>query len=233
MALEDDLKKNVQTIFSDQWEATSGRVVPEPSSVTLGNTAIEFESATVLYADLDGSTAMVDEKTWQFSAEIYKAYLECAARLIKAKGGEITAYDGDRVMAVFIGDSKNTSAMLAALNINWAVSHVINPAVAKQYPNTDFMVKHSVGIDASSIRAARIGVRGANDLVWVGRAANYAAKLTAVPSDTSCAWITKEVFDVANESAKFHQGESMWKKYTWTKMGDMEIYRSTWWKSPT
>ncbi|HNS40671.1 MAG TPA: adenylate/guanylate cyclase domain-containing protein, partial [Promineifilum sp.] len=92
MALLDDLKSEVTTIFRDTWEVTSGRVVPAPSSVGLGNKCIELASATVLYADLDGSTTMVDRMKWQFSAEVYKTYLHCAAKIIKAQGGAITAY---------------------------------------------------------------------------------------------------------------------------------------------
>jgi len=67
--------------------------------------------ATVLYADMSGSTKLVDAFTSpKFPAEVYKCYLSCAAKIIKAGGGSITAYDGDRVMAVFLGDSKNSSA---------------------------------------------------------------------------------------------------------------------------
>lgn len=87
MALLEDLQSEVANIFRDAWATTAGRVVPVPSSVGLGNKAIEFDTAVVLYADLDGSTTMVDTKIWQFSAEIYKTYLHCAAKIIKAQGG--------------------------------------------------------------------------------------------------------------------------------------------------
>ena len=65
---------------------------------------------TVLYADLDDSTNLVDSYEPEFAAKIYKAYLSCAAKVIRSEGGEITSYDGDRIMAVYIGDSKNSSA---------------------------------------------------------------------------------------------------------------------------
>lgn len=140
----------------------------------------DLETATVLYADLDGSTNMVDNYDWSFSAEVYKAYLRCASEIIRNESGSITAYDGDRVMAVFTGDFKNTSAVRCALAINYAVCQIIQPALKTQYPSKDFTLKHVVGIDMSRLRTARIGVRGDNDLVWIGRAANYAAKLTTL-----------------------------------------------------
>ena len=41
-------------------------------------------------------------------------------------------------------------------------------------------MKQIVGIDTGEVRTARIGIRGGNDLVWIRRAANYAAKLTGM-----------------------------------------------------
>ena len=70
-------------------------------------------------------------------------------------------------------------------------------------------------------------MRGANDLVWVGRAANHAAKLTTLP-DTYASYITKAVYDSMNADMKTHQGRSMWELVTWTAMANAPIYRSTW-----
>lgn len=224
MASSAELRTAVVDIFRYQWSATDGRVIPVPGDLGLGNTARSFDAATVLYADLDGSTALVDSYQWQFAAEVYKAYLRCAARIINDEGGNITAYDGDRVMAIFLGQTKNTQAVRAAMKIAFAVDNVINPALKAQYPSTDYVVRHSIGIDVSAIHAASIGVRGGNDLVWVGRAANHAAKL-AGKGDLPI-WITKEVHDVIQDDVKkdSNTGFSCWYRYTWTEMGNRDIY---------
>ena len=227
MALLDDLKTEVATIFRDSWEVTSGRVVPAASSIGLGNKAIELDPATVLYADLDGSTTMVNRMKWHFSAEIYKTYLHCAAKIIKAQGGVITAYDGDRIMAVFIGDHHCTQAARAGLQINYAVRNVINAAIQAQY-KTDFVLKHAVGIDKSTIRVARTGVRGDNDLVWVGRAANYAAKLTALPIDEWQVWVTADVYNSLAASVTRYNARNVWSARLWTAMDKYPIYGSSW-----
>jgi class 3 adenylate cyclase len=176
MGLKEDLEKEVAQIFKAKWSERDGQRVPEPEDLTLANDAVKLD-ATILYADMSDSTKLVDgHKPW-FAAEVYKAYLTCAARIIRDNGGAITAYDGDRVMAIFIGSSKNSSAAIAALKINHAVLHIINPAIAVAQPDVTFRLGHVIGIDTSSLFAARIGIRKYNDLVWVGRAANYAAKL--------------------------------------------------------
>jgi class 3 adenylate cyclase len=226
MSLRDELNEDVHAIFATQWETRDGLVVPEPEDVELGNNGVNLEG-TVLYADIDGSTAMVDGNKPHFSAEVYKAYLRCAAKVIKSEDGAITAYDGDRVMAVFIGDHKNTSAVRTALKINYCVRNIINPAIKTQYPSTAFELRQTVGIDTSKLLVARTGVRGANDLVWVGRAANHAAKLTSYSDRSS--WITKAVYDVMHGEVKISSdGRNMWEAYTWKDMGGIPIYGSNW-----
>lgn len=226
MGLGDDLNSEVSKILQENWSERTGQVVPESDNLQLGNDAVNLEG-TVLYADLDDSTRLVDTREPWFAAEIYKCYLVCAARIIRSEGGKITSYDGDRIMTVFIGDSKNSSAARTALKINFAVQKIINPAIQSQYPNVGYSVKHVVGIDTSNLFVARTGIRGANDLVWVGRAANYAAKLSArsgLPTQ-----ITNEVYNKLNKNSKFSEnGQNMWTQTTAPEIGNKKIYTSSW-----
>ena len=226
MALGNDLNSEVGKILQENWSERRGRVVPDPDDLRLSNDAVTLDG-TVLYADLDDSTKMVDNfKPW-FAAEVYKCYLVCAARIVRSEGGEITSYDGDRIMAVFIGNSKNTDAARTALKINYAVQHIINPAISSHYPNDRYSVRHVVGIDTSPLFVARTGIRGDNDLVWVGRAANYAAKLSA--RDGAPTQITSEVYDALQDSSKLGQdGRNMWMPTTAWDFGNRRIYTSTW-----
>lgn len=229
MALADDLDNEVGAIFQEIWTRRNGRVVPEPKDLGLGNDGVDLTGA-VLYADLDGSTNLVDTQTATFAAEIYKTYLLCAAKIIKAEGGVITSYDGDRVMGVFIGDTPCSNATRAALKINWAVHNILRTKFA--FYNTTYVLKHAVGVDTSTLMAARIGVRNDNDLVWVGRAANYAAKLTTV-NDAAPLFITGDVFDKLVDAVKFGGADKnpMWTQRKWKTMNDMRVYSSTWsWK---
>ena len=105
MGLGDDLKSEVRKIIQERWSVREGQVVPDSDDLRLSNDAVTLDG-TVLYADLDDSTELVDTMQPEFAAEIYKCYLVCAARIIRCEGGEITSYDGDRIMAVFIGDEK-------------------------------------------------------------------------------------------------------------------------------
>lgn len=230
MALYDDLEKQVEEIFATEWQINNSSLIPLAEHVKLGNHALKLD-ATVLYADLAESTNLVDSEDPLFAAEIYKAYLHCASKIIKSLGGVITSFDGDRIMGVFIKNNKSTRAVRCGLQINHAVTEIINASVARQYPQNSYSVKHSVGIDSCELIIARTGVRGSNDLVWVGRAANYAAKLCTLREHPYNTFITDEVYLELDMSAVYTENETnMWERYLW-KEKDIFVYRSEWtWK---
>lgn len=229
MSTAKELRKEVTEILASSWERREGRMVPDSESIELGNDAVELD-ATVLYADVADSTELVDNYKAAFAAKIYKTYLVTSCRIIRDRGGVVTAFDGDRVMAVFRGDDKNSAAARAALEIRWVVREVINPAVKTRYPKTAFELQHGVGIDTSPLFVARAGIRGSNDLVWVGRAANYAAKLSAFRSGNYSSFITEDVFRKLNKKSKYGGSPPrlMWNKIMWEEMG-ITIYGSSWW----
>lgn len=229
MTIADEIKSNSSTTFRAVWSERVGSVVPEPKDLKLSNDAVHLKRATVLYADLDGSTTLVEKKTWQFAGEIYKTFLYATSRLIRKHGGSIVSYDGDRAMGIFISDRQCNDAVSCALEINYAIKHIVQPELEKAY-KTDFKIRHIVGIDTSEIRAARTGVRGDNDIVWVGNAANLAAKLTALNADRPT-YITKRVYDYLDDKQKnLSSGESKWKKWKWNSHNDDEIWSSTYWR---
>lgn len=219
--LDDDVK----SIFRSAWSETKGRAVPETKDLGLSNAGRTL-SATVLYADIDGSTRLVEEYEAQFAAEVYKAFLMCSTRIIRMNGGEVRSFDGDRVMGVFIGDKKNSMAAKTGLQINYAIREIVQPALESQYRSIDYEIRHTVGIDTSDMLVIRGGIRNNNDLVWVGSAANRAARMTSLSSNHPTR-ITDSVLERLNKSLKYcgSSGEIMWTSATWH--GET-IYRSTW-----
>lgn len=230
MGLRDELKAYAAKTHKAQWAKREGKKVPEAEDLGLGNDAVLLEG-TVLYADLAESTKMVEEKYDFFSAEIYKNYLYSAARIIRANSGSITAYDGDRVMAVFIGDSKNTNAASCGLKINYAVTKILQPAIQDQYPRSTFTLRQRVGIDTSALFVARTGIRGTNDLVWVGNAANRAAKLATLDKGYAT-YISSDAYGRVNKGTRYGGDPE---RLMWSDLGTADfgfrIYGSTSWRS--
>ena len=227
-----EIETGIVSILKTKWERREGLKVPEAEDVQLGNDAVELEG-TVLYADLEDSTGLVlDYKDW-FAAKLYKCYLLVACELIRNNGGTITAFDGDRVMAVFIGKTKNSDAARCALQINYTVQKVINVKIAEHYKDTSYKLSQAVGIDTGNLFIARTGIKGFNDLVWVGRAANYAAKLCSLREGDYNTYITEEVFEHLNDKSKYggNPTRQMWEKMMWQERG-ITVYRSSWWWNP-
>ena len=226
-----ELQTLIDEVLSTKWQRRDGESIPEAENVKLGNDAVDLE-ATVLYADLVDSTGLVQSHKDWFAAEVYKTYLLVACEIIRNNNGVITAFDGDRVMAVFIGGSKNSNAAKSALQINHMVTQEINPRIRNHYKTTTYQVKQVVGIDTSKVLVARTGVRGSNDLVWVGRAANYAAKLCSLRTGSYASYITSDVYSKLSKETKMggNPEQSMWEKVSTDQVG-VEVYRSSWrWK---
>lgn len=226
MALKDELEAAVGKKVREQWTTREGLVVPDATSINLGNDGV-FIDATVLYADLADSTKLVDTFRAEFAAEVYGTFLNSSSRIIRAHGGTITAFDGDRVMAIYMGADKEIRAVRTALRINKAVTEIIRPALNAVYPDVAYVLHHTVGVDSSRLFAVKDGVRGANDMIWVGKAANHAAKLCALPHQYSTR-VTAAVHEKLDQGLYVTStGAPVWEPVTWVAMNNAQIYRTT------
>jgi class 3 adenylate cyclase len=110
MPISSDLRDYAIQTFGDWW-------IPGTDDIALKNDGVRLD-ASIVYADLASSTALVQRKRPEFAAEVYKTYLYGCSKLIRHHGGAVTAFDGDRVMGVFLGDSRSSNAGKCALRIS-------------------------------------------------------------------------------------------------------------------
>ncbi|MGL5827177.1 MAG: adenylate/guanylate cyclase domain-containing protein [Nocardioides sp.] len=232
MALSDDVEAGVKGVLDATWSRRSGQVVPETDTVALGNGAVDL-TATYLYADMADSTGLVQGFRDWCAAKVIRCYLNAASKLIRARGGEIRSFDGDRVMGIFVGSSKNTSAVKAALQINWAVVNVIRPALIAEWDDFAWTMNHGIGIDTGGAMIVRGGVRGDNDLISIGHAPNIAAKLSEERGSKST-YISADVYDHIADEAKYSKGANMWSKIGTKSFGGRNVtyYGSSYWWKP-
>lgn len=228
MAWVDDLAKIVDDTFNINWDERAGQVVPKTEDV--GNSQAVKLDATFLYADLAATAKLAKVCPWGTTAKIIRAYLDCATRLIRAWGGEIRSFDGDRVMGVFIGDMKNTYASKCAREIDWTVEKVINPKANSSFRSirdNNIRITHGIGIDYGTSRAVRAGIRNNNDLIWIGRAPSLAAKMSDIRDYPFCVYLSKNSYDVLEDSAKTPGGINIWEKAYFAFSGTtVEVYKT-------
>jgi adenylate cyclase len=237
VGLADDIRSAVTTVAGADWDIRKGTVVPTTDTVTLKNGAVELD-AVYLYADMADSTGLARDFTKKTAAKVIRCYLDATCKVIRAWGGEIRSFDGDRVMAIFVGGSKNTNAARCALQIHYAVEHIVRPILEKNLPSLvsqGWVLRHCTGIASGKALIVRGGVRGHNDLVSIGRAPNVAAKLSDVRNWPYRTYITEEVFNKLADKAKHSsKNELMWDGPVTREVGGEKItvYKSSWWVEP-
>jgi class 3 adenylate cyclase len=236
MTLSDDIKSKVKQFMESNWDVRQATTVPGDSNLTLTGRVAKLD-ATVLYADMRSSSKLVDEVNQRVAGKIYQAFLYSVASIIRSNYGEITAYDGDRVMGIFIGSSKDSSAAQSALMIKYAVLNILGPMLKEQFKSlgsSGFQISHCVGIDTGSFLAVKAGLRNANDIVWIGRPPNLAANLSEIREENYDTYISNEVFQALNASSKYAGSENkpMWDERNYKYLGDdLIIYSSSYyWK---
>jgi adenylate cyclase len=229
------IETRVSTIFNMTWNIRVGQVIPKTNDVALINGAVKLR-AVLLYADLFDSTTLARKFPRSVAAKIVRAYLSSMTQMVKDSGGEIRSFDGDRIMAVFVGSSKSTAAAKCALQMNYVVQKILKPQAEAKFPSLQtegFLLGHCAGIAQSDVFVVRGGVRGSNDLVFIGSAPNVAAKLSDIRNPPWHSYISSAVYRDLNDSTKIGaNGKNMWTPVK-RAVGDeqWDLYKSNWiWK---
>ncbi len=230
------LKRRVNTLFGTSFQERDGRVVPSSGDVTLKDGAVKIK-ATFLYSDLAGSAMLSESCPWSTTAKVIRSFLDCATRLILKHGGHVRSFDGDRVMGVFMGGQQSSSASICGREIHWAVRKIIHPAASTKFAsirNNGIEIRNCTGIDFGEVRAVRSGVRDNNDLIWIGKAPSFSAKLSDEREAGYHTFISKRVYGRLLDHAKYNsEKKDMWKSSTFDFAGESEtVYKSSFWNKP-
>lgn len=191
MVLKDlraEIDDEVSTLLSSDFaiEVTNTQYVP-----SAGDAAITFPDVTarsqgtklietcVLYIDIRRSTELSFKHHAHTVARLYTAFVRAMTRVARYHGGHVRGIIGDRVMVIFDRDKCFTNAVNCAIAMNSVATYVIN----KRFKANE--VECGIGIDVGRMLATKTGVRrhgveqaNYRNLVWLGRPANTASKLT-------------------------------------------------------
>lgn len=227
-----DLRALTEGHMAGTYDVTNTRGVPMPEDIGLGAKAHSFE-ATSLFVDLRQSSAITNAFRRQTAAKMLKAYFEGTVRIIKMNGGEVRSFNGDGMLALFIGPAQADQAVKAAMQMKWFVRQVLQPqfnglftAAAKRGTRLDFST--GCGIDSGIVYAVRVGMKGTNDIAWVGRGTNTAAKLSNLLHHPRSIGVTGVVYDQLSEQCLNSNGKAMWSSLIRETFGGAERhYRTT------
>ena len=168
-----------------------------------------------------------------------KSYFDGAVKIINTNDGTVRSFNGDGMLALFVGVKQSNNAVKAAMQIRWFVRSILWPKfnayfsanAAARGARLNFSV--GCGLDYGDIYAVRVGIRGTNDVAWVGRCTNTAAKLSNELHHPRSIGVTRAVFSRLNDDRKLSlDGRPMWSAEPFADFGGVtRAYRTTsfWW----
>ena len=198
MAIEDildTLDDEVSTINSSDFdiEITKTNYVPTDSdtNLTFENFDGKYKKVKtietcVLYVDIRSSTKLNLQHYPKTMAKLYSSFIRSMIKAAENYNGKIRNIIGDRVMVVFDNSNCFTDAVNTAFLMNTISRKIIN----KRFKNNAFTC--GIGIDFGKMMVAKCGtIKFGNEsssyksLVWLGRPANIASKLTDFANKSS------------------------------------------------
>lgn len=156
-----------------------GRFVPRAVADAMiadrGGLAPVERTATVLFADLGGFTALTEAAGPQRIVHVLNAWFDAVGEAVAAEGGVITQFQGDAVLVVFnvpLADPGHAaSAVRAARTIR---------ALARDRTFGDMALRVRIGVATGPVVAGNVGGGGRQTYTVHGDTVNLAARLEAM-----------------------------------------------------
>ena len=232
-AKKNELATMVGENLAGTYKTTKPRSVPEPADISLGQHGAELE-ATALFIDIRQSSDITNSFRRQTAAKMLKAYFRGAVTVINANGGRVRSFNGDGMLALFIGDLRSSGASKAAMETKWFVKNILGPKCERYFQNNRSALGQNLGfsigcgLDDGYVYAVRVGIRGTNDVAWVGRCTNTAAKLSNILQAPQEIAATREVYKRLPENRRTStRGTAMWTGEKTGEFGGVSRYYRT------
>ncbi|MFN3209509.1 adenylate/guanylate cyclase domain-containing protein [Roseovarius indicus] len=216
--LKDEIDNEVSEILSSDFtvNVTETRTVPKANDPAItfpnlrtGQLSCKLIETCVLYIDIRKSTELNLKHRRATVAKLYSAFGRAMTKCARHFGGHVRGIIGDRLMVVFDSENCFRNALDTAVLMNSVCKYVLN----KKFPHND--IKCGIGIDYGRMLITKVGIirrsvetSNYQGLVWLGRPANLASKLTDLANKSG------ESFELKHVSTGFQvPGQGNWR---WT-----------------
>ena len=158
---------------------TLGRFVPEKVASTLlaggGKLEVQQTEATILFCDIEAFTRLTESLGPVKIVEVLNAYFSRMVEILEQRGGVVTQFQGDAILATFnvpVGDDDH------ARNAVQAAQDMLTSVAGNEYAGERLNIR--IGINTGPVVAGAIGARGRLNYTVHGDAVNLAARLEAL-----------------------------------------------------
>jgi len=212
MSLKEEIIQKVKDYMTSQYEVTDANVVPDKQSISFGAKAKKMKHAIVLYADLRDSRGILSDNSHILACRAHKAFLYAASKCIRNESGELRSFNGDSVLAFFMGEDAAKRAVRSAMKIKCAVITIINPILEEKEKKK---LNFGIGIGQGEIMVVKSGVHGEEiyqDLIWIGWPTYHAFEYGNMAKSPRNIWISKNIWNAIKDdnSMIYSNGENMW-----------------------
>ncbi len=195
-----DMKNMINDVHSKGFEYSISSKVPSLSDCDLTYESGETKKGKcietcVLFVDIRNSVELTRKHDTETMGRIYTAFTKGVLNTAREYNGYVRNIIGDRVMVVFPVNDCFINAVNCAITINH-ISHMINEI----FSNVDFHC--GIGIDYGEMQVIKVGIERKGEenaenkgLVWVGKPANLASRLTDFAGKT----IEDEFYNITGE----------------------------------
>jgi class 3 adenylate cyclase len=163
------LHQQVDAMFRRYLSPDVASALLEGGGDQLGGEVVE---ATILFADLQGFTALSERSDPRNVVELLNAYFQAAVPAIFAQGGSVVGFAGDAVMAIFNAPQRQPDHALRAARAALALEAAVE-GLGIQEPRPRFRV----GLNTGEVVVGSIGSQDLRNFTAIGDPTNVAARL--------------------------------------------------------
>jgi len=179
-----------------------GRFVPQTivNAMIAGRGALApvEREATVLFADIAGFTGMTERAGAVRTVEILNAYFDEVTRIIGARNGIVTQFQGDAVLATFNVPVEDAGH---ARNAFEAARAILACVAGREFAGERIRVR--IGINTGLLVAGNVGGGGRQSYTVHGDAVNLAARLEALCKEHGTSLLLSDTTAKALPEEKF------------------------------
>ncbi len=143
----------------------------------------ERRTATILFTDLRGSTALAERVAPEAAVAAVNSYLRAMARAVLDEGGILDKFTGDGLMAIFGAMSDPASGATAAARAALRMRHDINALNTERAARGEPTVGYGVGINTGEVVLGAVGLPERSDYTAMGDTVNTAARMESLTKE--------------------------------------------------
>jgi adenylate cyclase len=234
MATNEEILTKINEYLIESYTHSDTDIVPKKDDLTFGNSVKEISHVVVFYVDMRKSRKILSDASSFWSVKIHKAFLSAVSYCIERRSGDLRSFNGDGLLAFFIGENDASRAVRAAMDVKGFVLEINKILTTNNINHVDF----GIGIAQGTIIVAKSGKSGDDqtrqDLIWVGLPVYVAVELSELGKSNRNIWISNVVLNSVSDqgdtlSVLKDNGDWIWfYEHKTLNNGYQKVHHTTW-----